>query len=408
MKEVKNQEHFLLMRKLRLLAPLVCVLFLILAFYALGGGKGTDGAGADGMVKGVNMSLPLAHLDAKAAGADKMAIYKQASRDSAKYWERIKADPYAAHRAALDSTSTSLSGVQPLVASQVAANRQADSVLRRLSEMKRLIASPTRSVAALPPVETSAGVAAERAERLRRVLAVSGVKVKPADDPGMEKLDGMLDKLLRIQHPGAKEGALAPGEHFNAAIVEAAPRESAVGNLGMSGGEPTGFMEIGDGTGVDSSGHGKEAALQAMVEGEQTLTAGSTVGLRLVEEAVVNGQRVPAGQMLYGLASLSGERLTVTVSSMRVGSAIVAVSLQVFDLDGLVGIRIPGALTRDVAKESASEAIGGVGVSVDPSLGGQAANAGLQLARSLASRKVRLVRVSLPAGYRVLLKNVKR
>jgi hypothetical protein len=45
--------------------------------------------------------------------------------------------------------------------------------------------------------------------------------------------------------------------------------------------------------------------------------------------------------------------------------------------------------------------------SMDPSLAGQAANAGLQFAKSLASRKARLVRVTLPAGYRVLLINAK-
>jgi len=45
---------------------------------------------------------------------------------------------------------------------------------------------------------------------------------------------------------------------------------------------------------------------------------------------------------------------------------------------------------------------------VDPSLGEQAASAGLQFARSLAGKKVRLIRVGVPAGYRVLLRNIKR
>jgi hypothetical protein len=111
---------------------------------------------------------------------------------------------------------------------------------------------------------------------------------------------------------------------------------------------------------------------------------------------------------LYGVASLSGERLTVHVSSIRVGQAIVPVSLDVYDLDGLAGIRVPGAISRDVSKASADEALSGLGLaSLDPSLGAQAASAGFQFAKSLASRKVRLVRVTVPAGYRVLLKNTK-
>jgi hypothetical protein len=72
----------------------------------------------------------------------------------------------------------------------------------------------------------------------------------------------------------------------------------------------------------------------------------------------------------------------------------------------MAGIRVPGTVTRDASKESASQALGGLGIaSLDPGLGSQAANAGLQFAKSLASRKVRLVRVRLPAGYRVLLRN---
>jgi hypothetical protein len=111
---------------------------------------------------------------------------------------------------------------------------------------------------------------------------------------------------------------------------------------------------------------------------------------------------------MTGKASLSGERLMVVVSSIRVGNGVVPASLEVIDMDGVARIRENGSINRDVSKESADEAIGSLGVtSLDPSLGGQAAAAGLQAAKTLLSRKVRLVRVSLPAGYRVLLRNTK-
>ena len=85
------------------------------------------------------------------------------------------------------------------------------------------------------------------------------------------------------------------------------------------------------------------------------------------------------------------------------------VALQAYDLDGVAGIRIPGAIICDASKESADQAINSVGsVSMDPSLGAQAANAGVQFARSLATKKVRLIQVAVPAGYQVLLKNIRR
>jgi len=96
------------------------------------------------------------------------------------------------------------------------------------------------------------------------------------------------------------------------------------------------------------------------------------------------------------------------VTSIREGNGVMPVSLEVFDLDGMSGVRVPGAINRDVSKQSADEAINTLGVApVDASVGGQATAAGLQAAKTLLSRKVRLVRVSLKAGYRVLLKNTK-
>lgn len=84
-------------------------------------------------------------------------------------------------------------------------------------------------------------------------------------------------------------------------------------------------------------------------------------------------------------------------------------NLQVLDQDGLAGIYEPGSITRDVVKESAGEGVSGIGaVGIDPSLGAQAASAGIQMARSLVGKKVRMVRVVVKAGYRVFLKDVSR
>lgn len=111
---------------------------------------------------------------------------------------------------------------------------------------------------------------------------------------------------------------------------------------------------------------------------------------------------------MTGKASLSGERLLVQVSSIRLGSRSISVGLEVVDEDGVAGIREPGSLNRDAAKESLDQGIGDLGVtSLDASVGAQAAAAGIEAAKSLVSRKVRLVRVSIPAGYRVWLRNVK-
>jgi hypothetical protein len=73
------------------------------------------------------------------------------------------------------------------------------------------------------------------------------------------------------------------------------------------------------------------------------------------------------------------------------------------------GIHIPGAITRDVAKQSADNSLQNIEMtSIDPSLKVQAANAGINAAKSLLTKKVKLVKVTVKAGYRILLKEISK
>lgn len=75
----------------------------------------------------------------------------------------------------------------------------------------------------------------------------------------------------------------------------------------------------------------------------------------------------------------------------------------------LEGLYIPGAISRDVAKESANRGMQNIGFnSLDPTIGMQAASVGVEAVKSLFSKKVKLVRVTVKAGYQVLLKDEKQ
>ena len=78
-------------------------------------------------------------------------------------------------------------------------------------------------------------------------------------------------------------------------------------------------------------------------------------------------------------------------------------------MDGLDGIYIPGAITRDVAKQSADRAVQGIGfTALDPSIKVQAASAGIEAAKTLFSKKAKLIKVMVKAGYQVLLRDEKQ
>jgi len=115
------------------------------------------------------------------------------------------------------------------------------------------------------------------------------------------------------------------------------------------------------------------------------------------------------GTFVFGAASLNGERLNIQINSIRYKNSLFPVQLFVVDMDGIEGVYIPGAITRDVAKGSADRAVQGVGfTTLDPSLGAQAANAGIEAAKTLLSKKAKLVKVTVKAGYQVLLRDEKQ
>lgn len=152
-----------------------------------------------------------------------------------------------------------------------------------------------------------------------------------------------------------------------------------------------------------------ENAIKAVVHQSQVLVDGAVVKLRLLNDVFINGNLIPKDNFVFGTASLNGERLIIKINSIRYNNSLYPVDLSVFDMDGMDGIYIPGAITRDVAKQSADRAVQGIGLTtIDPSLKVQAATAGIEAAKTLLSKKAKLIKVTVKAGYHVLLRDEKQ
>jgi conjugative transposon TraM protein len=150
----------------------------------------------------------------------------------------------------------------------------------------------------------------------------------------------------------------------------------------------------------------KQNSIEAVIPESQILVSGATVKLRLLNDIFVNGIKIPKDEFIFGTASLNNERLKIAINSLRYQNNILPVSLEVYDMDGMPGIYIPGSINRDVSKQSADDAISTIGLSAaDQSVGTQAAIAGIEAAKTLATRKIKLIRVTVRSGYRVLLKD---
>lgn len=229
-------------------------------------------------------------------------------------------------------------------------------------------------------------------------------------DPDLDKLNTLMDKVLKVRYAGESpqhDSTPAPQADRPVQALLAPEREEAMTTIAEAYGDglETGFIDLDEGVRSDSL---TERMIAGVVDGMQTLVSGEEVTFRTAEAATLGGILVPSGTALSGKATLSGERLLVTVNAVRIGSRVVSVALDVLDVDGIAGIRLKGSLNRDVSKESASGAVGALGVtSLDPGLAGQATAASILAAKNLLSRKIRQVRLGLPAGYKVLLRNTK-
>lgn len=109
------------------------------------------------------------------------------------------------------------------------------------------------------------------------------------------------------------------------------------------------------------------------------------------------------------MASIDGQRLGIEVGGIEDGGEIVPVSLKAYDLDGGEGLYVPDSKERTAAKEAAASIGTGLGTSIS-----FARSAGQQVAMDLvrgamtggtqyAASRLREVRVTVKAGYRLLL-----
>ena len=155
--------------------------------------------------------------------------------------------------------------------------------------------------------------------------------------------------------------------------------------------------------------HADIPSVKACVAQTQVIRAGSTVQLRLLEAVRIDGVTIPRNTPLYGLATISGMRLQVTVSSVEYGGRIFAVEAAAYDLDGQPGLNVPNSRERTALKEALASVgqTAGTSVNVTRSAGQQVlselARGGLQASSQYVAGKLREVKITLKANHQLLL-----
>ncbi len=412
-------------RKMLMILPVLVLPFLTMLIWSLGGGQSKINSTVLKEKQGFNVSLPNPQFKEEST-LDKMSYYDNAEMDSIKFLEEMEKDPNYSKRKFADDFLAVGGGLEDqrlkksktalIIAPDQDPNEQ--RIHQKLKALQNAISQPSpvlykdRDMEEFKNYESSLPLSSEM-NKLEQMMAVMN---EPQEaDPELKQLEGMLDNILDIQHPKRMEDKLRQSAQDRKEKTFRVVRRINEDNVSLlattksnalkTALNPNSFYTLDE----DTISHDHQNAIEAVMHQTQTVVNGSIIKLRLKNDVLIQNEIIPSNSFLFGLAVLKGERVEVIINSIRYGQSIFPVDLSVFDLDGIEGIYIPGTITRDVAKVSADRSIQTLGtVGLEDSWGAQAAGMGIEAAKSLMSRKVKLVKVMIKAGYRVLLYDKKQ
>ncbi len=419
MKEVDALER---KKKFLLVLPVICVPFLILMFWLMDGGKGTKVIAAENA--GLNTNLPNSGSDSNKQNS-KLDYYNEAEQDSLRWLELIRSDPnYSLNHRELGDSLYGY-GLNTSLNLNSGNKSNEEKVLDRLEQLNEELRRPAQNsdeYSYSTPLRTgynSSYAAQQDLERLEQMM--QRMNAPAEEDQEMTQLNNMMDKILDIQHPQrVKERSDGYAEKKNGQVFAVRPKKQKLNVTLIDNKSAMDYADEANTTvpkrsnrffGLEdfTADEIEENVIEAVVHEDQTVSTGSVIKFRLSRDVQVNGVLIPKDQFVTGIASLQGERLEVDIESIRYGNSIFPVKLSAYDMDGLAGIYIPGTITRDVVKQNSDQALQSMSLmGFDQSIGAQAASAGIELGKNLFSRKIRLIKVNLKAGYKVFLKDNKR
>ena len=403
----QHTPEFLKERRFLVIMPLLILPFLTMAFWALGGGRQSASAFDTTNPQGLNTNLPQAQFkDEKAQ--DKMGVYQTVKTDSASSASSGVSDSFIKSMG-LDATKAGNADVNT---QQSTANLTGGPTSAEVNEAKiqAKLAAINQQINQPEPANYGVGVSApqsnadvKRLEMMMRSMNGNG----GSTDPEMKQLTQMLQQINDLQNPGnanARSRNQSIKNHGRVYAVTSAgeddendtPDKMQVSYASYSSGKSKKRNK------AEAPGN----TIQAVVHEDQTLVSGAVIKLRLLDGIYVNGKQIPKGSFVYGTCALNNERLDIKIASIRYLNNILPVALTVYDLDGMQGLYVPGSIGRDAAKNGVGDAVQSLQLmSIDQSVGAQAASAGVEAAKGLFNRKVKQIKVKVKAGYEVLLKD---
>lgn len=395
----QHAPEFLKERKFLMMIPVLIFPFLTMGFWALGGGKNSNHLNDQRYAKkGLNTSLPQAQLK-NDSDENKMDVYQTALKDSGASAGNVSKKFISAMGFADKSSSNGTAENNSAVpANTTVTDPNEAKIQAKLAQINTQLSQPS------PPLQTSGyeSQVSSNAEVKRLQKMMAAMNSGSSEDPEMKQLSRMLEQINDIQNPGNADLVARAKSLKNRNRVYAVTAANDDSDDNYSDDRTVRYASNKTAKRENAAGN----AIQAVIHEDQTLVSGAVVKLRLVDGIYVKGKSIPKGSFVYGTCALNNERLDIKISSIRYLNNILPVALTVYDLDGLEGLYVPGSISRDAAKTGMGNAVSSMQLmTMDQSIGAQAAGAGIEAAKGLFGKKVKQIKVKVKAGYEVLLKD---
>ena len=207
-----------------------------------------------------------------------------------------------------------------------------------------------------------------RAEMVRDVLTGGAAEEAPAEEPKQEPLS------IDLSAVGSSDGIISSiDDDFDDAAVQY---------------------------------EGAKRPFRCMFVRDQKITSGQRVTLRLLEDYVEGGVRIPANTHLAAICKI-GDRLELQVRSMEMNGRIIPLALDAYDTDGLQGIYCPETSAVKNSRQATNDAISTAGTTFGGLVGDIASTvirAGATIAKSASGE----LSVSVVSGYEFYLVKAER
>lgn len=331
-----------------LFLPLVLIPFIVLIFYILGGGtkkeKEEEQKKQQQAAKGANYTLPDA--DKSVAIYDKMDNYSPQKAVTSTHDYNITGEPDSIQEEIVEAAMTEeklLSGKKNLYQHDPVPELNADvstDLLAHIRQKEKKVREDLENSQVETKTQNEDAKSNQEEKDKRDSNNQKGsASIAPT---GIEELDQVFRQNSKLaKQNDSLSSRLKESTASNEKLEAEKNKRSSLEKSGKSGFKPKDMVV---------------PVIEAEVYETTTVLTGNRVKLRLLEEAWLNGVKIPANTFLYGTCEVSNERLQIEVLQIPVGEKFVPVAITVCDLDGLPGLYVPDNASRKVAKEVGSSA----------------------------------------------------